>query len=78
MRQVAVAAGRRCDIGCESWPDKAIYQTCPVCGEKTTRYSNLTPLPDDEAERVLLMKQFDRYYERWCAQRGQPVEGPLV
>lgn len=72
-----MAWGRRCELGCESWPDKAMYSKCPECGEPTTRYSNMSPLPDEEAESILLHKQFEAYYERWCIQRNQPVEGPL-
>jgi len=72
-----MAVGRRCDVGCESWPDEAIYSTCPICGEPTTRYSNLQILPADEAESILLHQQFQRYYERHCAAAGVPVDGPL-
>jgi hypothetical protein len=72
-----MAWGRRCELGCESWPDKAIYNPCPTCGEQTTRYKNLTPLPDDEAQSILSHVQFERYYEKRCARRGVPVEGPL-
>lgn len=72
-----MAWGRRCEIGCESWPDEAIYDPCPTCGQKTTRYRNLTPLPADEARSILLHEQFERYYERRCHRLGIPVEGPL-
>jgi hypothetical protein len=69
---------RRCDIGCESWPDKAIFSTCLDCGEPTERVGNIEPtISDEDAEVRLLYVQFDRYYERWCAAKGQPVEGPL-
>jgi hypothetical protein len=69
--------GRRCGVGCASWPDKALFAHCPQCGEATTRYSNLTPLSDDEADSILLHKEFDKFYARYCAQLGQPVEGAL-
>ena len=72
-----MAWGRRCSIGCETWPDEPVYDPCPTCGEKTTRYKNLTPLPADEAQSILLHAQFERYYERRCARLGIPVEGPL-
>lgn len=69
--------GRRCEIGCASWPDKAIYMTCPQCGSKTVRFSNVHPMTDEEAESILLHQQFDAYYAKWCAQKKQPVDGPL-
>lgn len=56
--------GRRCDQGCESWPDDDRYKFCFLCGEKTTRYSNLQPLTIEEANRV----EFDLYYKRWDEQ----------
>lgn len=69
--------GRRCDLGCESWPDEMLYLKCPICGEETTRFSNLRPLPEDEAKSILLHKQFETYYERYCTIAGQSVDGPL-
>lgn len=57
--------GRRCDIGCESWPDTAEYKVCPVCGEQTTCYSNLHPLDVDEARSKRLHIEFELYcYEK--------------
>jgi hypothetical protein len=47
-----MAWGRRCEIGCETWPDESTYTTCPSCGEKTTRYSNLSPLDAAEARSL--------------------------
>lgn len=72
-----MAWGRRCSIGCETWPDKLIYKTCPECGESTVRFSNLKPIPDAEGESVLRQRAFARYYEKWCADRQQSVDGPL-
>lgn len=69
--------GRRCDMGCETWPDKQIYAKCPQCGEPTTRYRDVYPLPDDEAETILVSEQFKAYYEKRCAQLGIPADGPL-
>jgi hypothetical protein len=68
-----MAMGRRCDTGCASWPDDPRYRQCPICGEFTTRYSNLQPLDDDEATQ----REFEAYYESYCARRSQPVSGPL-
>lgn len=73
-----MAWGRRCDLGCESWPDELIYQKCPECGGPTTRFRNLHPMDNDEARSVLRHKTFERYYEDHCARRGQAVDGPLT
>lgn len=56
-----MAWGRRCDLGCESWPDDDKYAKCPVCGEEATRYSNLKPLDEQEAASAA----FDLFYARW-------------
>lgn len=69
---------RRCAIGCESWPDKPLYAKCPVCGEETRRISNINSLSDDEAQSILLHTEFERYYQRYCEQKGQPSEGALA
>lgn len=69
--------GRRCGICCESWPDEPIYSKCPQCGEQTKRFNNLEPMPSAEAKSILLHKQFETYYERRCARRGMPADGPL-
>lgn len=69
--------GRRCDMGCETWPDKTLYTKCPKCGEKTTRYRDVYPLPEDEAKAILLDEQFKLYYEKRCAKLGIPADGPL-
>ena len=61
-----MAVGRRCDVGCESWPDSDNYKTCPVCGEETTRFSNLKPLTQPEANA----REFELFYERWDADRS--------
>jgi hypothetical protein len=72
-----MAWGRRCDAGCETWPDEAIYVRCPVCGEETERWSNLEPLDADEARTILLYAQFEIYYARRCERLGIPADGPL-
>ena len=72
-----MALGRRCDLGCESWPDEALYTRCPRCGNPTERFTNLSPLDSDEAASILSHIEFDRYYERRCARLGIPVNGPL-
>lgn len=72
-----MAWGRRCDIGCETWPDQPIFAKCPECGEKTGRFRNLEPMDVDEAHSIVRHKAFEHYYERRCAQRGVTVDGPL-
>lgn len=69
--------GRRCDIGCESWPDEPIYQKCPICGGQTTRYSNLEPVSQEEGRSAIRAAAFERFYEHHCRERGQTVDGPL-
>jgi hypothetical protein len=69
--------GRRCALGCESWPDEAIYSRCPVCGQPTERVSNLEPLSDEDARSILLHAEFEKYYEKYCGIKNQPVNGPL-
>ena len=72
-----MAWGRRCDLGCESWPDDKEYDPCPVCGQEAKRFSNLRPLEDDEARKQKARIDFEAYYEKYCEERNQGVEGPL-
>lgn len=72
-----MAWGRRCDIGCESWPDDTAYKECPICGMETTRFSNLIPLDEAEAKAAKARVEFEAYYEKHCEDLGQEVEGPL-
>ena len=70
--------GRRCAIGCEDWPDKPEYAVCAICGERTTRTRNLSPLPEDEARSKVAHLKFEEYYEQHCAEHAQPVEGDIT
>lgn len=70
--------GRRCDLGCESWPDDMIYQKCPTCGEPTTRYTNLWPVSAEEGRSAIRLAAFERFYEVHCDKRGQSVDGDLT
>lgn len=56
-----MALGRRCEAGCESWPDDPRYKVCPICGEATKRYRNLSPLDKSEA----LHAEFEAFYAAW-------------
>jgi hypothetical protein len=69
--------GRRCSLGCESWPNQELYAKCPYCGEETKAYTGLSPLTEDEAASILRRQEFERYYARYCALNGQSVEGDL-
>jgi hypothetical protein len=69
--------GRRCELGCESWPDTLEFKTCLRCGQPTERFSNLTPLSMDEARRLLNQARFNAYYSRRCEERHIPVAGAL-
>lgn len=58
-----MALGRRCDLGCETWPDDDRYDTCPECREETTRYSNVKAITAEEASA----REFELFYEAWDA-----------
>lgn len=73
-----MAFGRRCAIGCESWPDSDEYKVCPSCLEPTKRYRNLTPLTEDEGKFKKLHIEFEEYYERRCLDRGISANGPIA
>jgi len=69
--------GRRCELGCEDWPDTVAFARCPICDEATKRWNNLDPIDPDEAKEALNNQNFQRYYEMYCAERGVSVDGPL-
>lgn len=73
-----MAYGRRCDLGCETWPDDDTYERCAVCGQLTERASGLRPLSDDDAAELKRGLDFEAFYEAWCIERGQTVDGPIV
>ena len=56
-----MAIGRRCEIGCETWPDDDKYKACPECGETTTRYRGVEPLSEEEAAP----RRFEAFYREW-------------
>jgi len=72
-----MAWARRCDLGCEAWPDLHLYTRCLICGNDTIRQSDLEPLDEAEARAILLHLQFEIYYERRCRRLGIPVDGDL-
>lgn len=65
-------AGRRCAVGCESWPDDEQYNPCPRCGLPTKRYSNLLPLSDEEALSIANQIDFEDFLEQeWPDKREE-------
>lgn len=58
------AAGRRCDMGCESYPDHSDFSKCLVCGEPTRRLNNAWPMPEDEARSKLSHAKFEAWLEK--------------
>lgn len=69
--------GRRCALGCASWPDTLEYAKCLYCGEPTTRSSGLSVMPEDEAAALLRRAKFNAYYAGRCERLRIPVAGPL-
>lgn len=70
--------GRRCSLGCESWPDSDKYAVCVACGEETVRHRNLQPLDPDEAHSLKSDLEFEDYYQRRCEERNIATEGPFT
>lgn len=69
---------RRCAIGCESWPDEAIFTTCVHCGEQTRRVNGAEPTIDREDARILKLHElFEQFYAKRCVELGIPSDGPL-
>jgi hypothetical protein len=68
-----MAWGRRCEIGCESWPDDDRYKICPLCKDPAPRYKNLTPMDASAARH----REFEVFYREHCERLGIPVDGPL-
>ena len=60
-----MALARRCENGCETWPDHKRYRKCPVCGEATERLNKMKPMTQEEANA----REFEVFYERWDADR---------
>lgn len=59
-----MAVGRRCPMGCETWPDSDKYSKCPKCEEPTKKFSGVEPLPNREAESIVNHIEFEKYYEQ--------------
>lgn len=70
-------AGKRCSICALDWPDERLYDRCPSCHEATSRFTNLSPMTSEEGESRIAHIEFEKFYERYCHRRNQPVEGNL-
>lgn len=68
---------RRCEMGCESWPDSDLYNFCLSCGEATTRIKQSPTLTDEEARSRTLHALFEEHYAWRCAQIGVEPDGPI-
>jgi hypothetical protein len=68
---------RRCSVCGENWPDEALYGRCPECREPTSRFGNTDSMSSEEGASRIAHIEFEKHYERHCAQRGVPVEGDL-
>jgi hypothetical protein len=67
---MTMALGRRCAIGCLTWPDdKKKYKTCPVCGEPTTRYRGVTVADEDEINAAMFEAYYAEYDEKLSSLR---------
>jgi hypothetical protein len=66
---------RRCDTGCETFPDDMEFKRCPICGEVTERFSNGRPIDMEEAMSIKNHATFEKIYEKHCKMLGQPYEG---
>lgn len=53
--------GRRCAMGCATWPDDERFKVCPACGQSTVKYRGVTPMDEDEANRYA----FEAFYKEW-------------
>lgn len=66
--------GRRCSIGCQTWPNDPEYAECPVCGEPTRIYRGVHPISQEEAQKALRRAEFEDFYENeWT-----PDETPIT
>jgi hypothetical protein len=57
------AIGRRCSMGCETWPDTDEYSLCPICDNDTKRFRGVEPLLDQVALSKKCHAEFQRYYK---------------
>jgi hypothetical protein len=66
--------GRRCAMGCETWPDDDEYAICPTCRSETKRYKGVKPLSKKEARTLKRQAEFESYY----ATQHEPDLTPLT
>jgi hypothetical protein len=67
-------AARRCGACSLDWPSKEPYKRCPKCHEKTVYFVNAKPMGEDEADKLRLRIDFDRFYDEvWEPLRRGPT-----
>lgn len=67
-------AARRCGACGLDWPTKDAYRECPKCDGKTSYFVNARPMDEDEADRLRLRIDFDRFYDEiWEPSRRGPT-----
>jgi hypothetical protein len=54
--------GRRCPMGCETWPADEKYKHCPICGEGTRLSRGVAALDPEEARIKKAYADFESYY----------------
>jgi hypothetical protein len=56
-----MAIGRRCGVGCETWPDEKDYEICLICGQPTRRYRGVQVIEQSALDHYL----FEQFYKEW-------------
>ena len=70
--------GRRCAAGCQTWPVKNIYKTCPICKEPTRPVRGVEPLGEDEAKSIRLLVEFEEFYENVWVPNEDPLPAEML
>lgn len=65
--------GRRCAMGCETWPAAADFALCPTCKGPTRLYRGVHPLPAEDAKRLLRLAQFEDFYDTQWVKDETPL-----
>lgn len=65
--------GRRCAMGCETWPATAEFESCPTCRAPTRLYRSVHPIADEEAMSLLRHAEFDEFYDTQWVKDESPL-----
>lgn len=68
-----MSIGRRCAMGCATWPDETTYLDCPICRKATKRYRGADPMTPKAALSAKKYADFDHYYETVHQQDTAPI-----